>query len=141
VSEGAHTCAWPLFHCRDLDINPTILKLKGDIDILRMYLRTKNEVARLRHLKLLTVDEICMANKKNMKIVLKIKNQGQTSPTSNHRQTHKCYQKQYLLAACVQVKSPTIMLKRQQIPRNSSFIENIHQHCNCTVDVGQRQIV
>jgi len=38
------------------------LKLEGDLDILKMYLHTKNEVARLRHWKLLTVDEICMVN-------------------------------------------------------------------------------
>jgi len=27
-------------------INPVILKLEGDLDILKMYLQTKNEVAR-----------------------------------------------------------------------------------------------
>jgi len=32
-----------------------------DLDILKMYLHTENEVA-IRHLKLVTVDEICMAN-------------------------------------------------------------------------------
>jgi len=40
------------------------LKLEGDLNILKMYLYTKNEIARLRHSKLLTVDEICKANEK-----------------------------------------------------------------------------
>jgi len=40
------------------------LKLGGVLDILKMYYHTENEVARLRHSKLLTVDEICVANEK-----------------------------------------------------------------------------
>jgi len=40
------------------------LKLEGDLDILKMYLYTENEFAKLRHLKLLIMDEICMANEK-----------------------------------------------------------------------------
>jgi len=32
-------------------------KLEGDPDILKMYYHTENKVARLRHSKLLTVDE------------------------------------------------------------------------------------
>jgi len=40
------------------------LKLKGDLDILKMYLHTENEFARLNHSKLLMVDEICMASEK-----------------------------------------------------------------------------
>jgi len=40
------------------------LKLEGDLDILKMYLHAENEVARLRHSKLLTVDEICVINEK-----------------------------------------------------------------------------
>jgi len=43
------------------------LKLEGDLDILKMYLHTNNEVAMLRHSKLLMVDEICIANEKNSK--------------------------------------------------------------------------
>jgi len=43
------------------------LKLEGDLDILKMYLHTENEVVRLRHSKLLPVDEICMENEKNRK--------------------------------------------------------------------------
>jgi len=43
------------------------LKLEGNLDILKMYLHTKNEVARLRYSKLLMVDEICMANAKIQK--------------------------------------------------------------------------
>jgi len=58
------TSMWLLFHCCDLDINSMTLKLEGDLDILKMYFYTKNEVTRLKHSKLLTVDEICMANKK-----------------------------------------------------------------------------
>jgi len=65
VSKGAHTCARPLFRCCDLDVNPMTLKLEGDLDILKMYLHTENEVARLKHSKLLTVDEIRMANVQN----------------------------------------------------------------------------
>jgi len=68
----------------DLDINPMTLKLEGDLDILKMYLHIKNEVSRSKHSKLLTVDEIYMANEKNMKIALKVKGQGQMSPTSKH---------------------------------------------------------
>jgi len=40
------------------------LKLQGNLDILKMYLHTKNEVAGLRQWKLITVDEICMVNEK-----------------------------------------------------------------------------
>jgi len=40
------------------------LKLEGDLDILKIYIHTENEVARLRHSKVLTVDEICMENEK-----------------------------------------------------------------------------
>jgi len=46
------------------DINPMTLKLEGHLDILKMYLHTENEVATLRHSKLLVVDEICMVNEK-----------------------------------------------------------------------------
>jgi len=55
--------------CRfcDLTINPMTLKLLGDLDILKMYLYTENEVAMLRHSKLLTVDEIRMVNDKTRK--------------------------------------------------------------------------
>jgi len=59
------------------------LKPKGHLDILKMYLHTENKVAKLRHSKLLTVDKICIANEKNTKIALKVKGQGQMSPT-NH---------------------------------------------------------
>jgi len=36
----AQTYALPLFCDRDLEINPMILKLEGDLDILKMYLHT-----------------------------------------------------------------------------------------------------
>jgi len=39
----------PLLCCCDLDINPMTLNLEGDLDILKMYLHTENEVATLRH--------------------------------------------------------------------------------------------
>jgi len=40
-------------------------KLKGDLDILKMYLHSEYEVARrFRYSKILTVDEICMASEK-----------------------------------------------------------------------------
>jgi len=47
------------------------LKLKGDLDILKMYLHIPNEVATLRDSRLLVEDDMCMANK-NMKIALKV---------------------------------------------------------------------
>jgi len=47
VSEGAQTCALPLFCDRDLEI-----KLEGDLDILKMYLHTENEAASLKYSKL-----------------------------------------------------------------------------------------
>jgi len=59
------------------------LKLEDDLDIPKMCLHTENEVARLRRSKLLAVDDIGVANK-NTKIVLKVKGQGQMSPTFNH---------------------------------------------------------
>jgi len=43
------------------------LKLEGDRDILKMYLHTEHKVARLRHSKLLTVDEICTVNETTRK--------------------------------------------------------------------------
>jgi len=43
------------------------LKLEGELDILKMYLHTENEVARLRPSKLLTVDEITTANEQILK--------------------------------------------------------------------------
>jgi len=46
---GAQTYALPLFCERDLEINPVTLKLEGDLNILKMYLQTENEVAGLSH--------------------------------------------------------------------------------------------
>jgi len=43
---------WALFCNRDLEINPMTLKLKGDLDIVKIYLLTENETASLRHSKL-----------------------------------------------------------------------------------------
>jgi len=40
-------------HFCHLDINPRIVKCKGDLGILKMYLHTEHEVARLRHSKIL----------------------------------------------------------------------------------------
>jgi len=84
---STHKCA-PTFCCRDLDINPMTLKLKGDLDILKMYLQTENEVARLRHSKLLTLHEIGMAitsKMKNMKIT-----QDQRSNVINFQRLPAC---------------------------------------------------
>jgi len=53
------------------------LKLEGDLDILKMYLHIKNEITRLRHSKLLTLDEITSNMKKPEN-----KSQGERS-TSN----------------------------------------------------------
>jgi len=39
-------------------------KLEGDLDIQKMHLHTENEVATLRHLKLLIEDDICMISEK-----------------------------------------------------------------------------
>jgi len=65
------------------------LKLKGGLDILKMYLHVENKIAVLRHLRLLIIDETCKAyditsEMKNTQIALKVKGQGQKSPTSNH---------------------------------------------------------
>jgi len=57
------------------------LKLAGDLDILKMYLHTKDEVARFRCSKLITVDEICMVNEENTTIALRVK--GQRSDVTN----------------------------------------------------------
>jgi len=81
--KGAHTCARPLFCFRDLYINPLTLKLEGGLDILKMYLQTENEVAMLRHSKLLIEDDTCMAMK-NTNIALKVKGQGELSPIFSH---------------------------------------------------------
>jgi len=54
-----------------------------DLDILKMFLHTENEVAMLRHSKLLMEDDMCMANEKKYKIALKVKGQGQMSATFN----------------------------------------------------------
>jgi len=56
-----------------------------NLGILKMYLYTQNEVAKLRHSKLLTVDEICMANEKNTKIALKVKGQRSRSNVTNYQ--------------------------------------------------------
>jgi len=58
-------------------INPMTLKLEGDLDILRMYIHIENEVARLKHSKLLTVDEI------KDKIALRVKGQRSRSNITN----------------------------------------------------------
>jgi len=42
---GAQACALPLFCNRTLEINPMTLKLNSDLDSLKMYHHTKNEVA------------------------------------------------------------------------------------------------
>jgi len=71
---------WPLFCCCNLEMT---LKLDTDLSIPKMYLHAENEVATLRHSKLLT-DDMCMANEKNTEIALKVKVHGQMSPTFNH---------------------------------------------------------
>jgi len=53
------------------------LKLEGDLDILKKYLQTENKVARLRHSKLLIMDEMYMVNEKNTEIALRVKGQSQ----------------------------------------------------------------
>jgi len=45
------SCALLLFRCHDLDLEPMTLKLNHDLDILKMYLQTENEVARSSHSK------------------------------------------------------------------------------------------
>jgi len=83
-------CVVPLKVCRPTSgslyiYNPNTSKFEGDLDILKMYLYIENEVARLMHSKLPTVDDRDMyGNKKNRKIALKLKSQGQMSPTSIH---------------------------------------------------------
>jgi len=87
VSEGSTYLRAAALRCCDLDINQMTLKLEyglGGLDILKMYLHIENEIAMLRHSKFLIDDVICMANKKNTKIALKVKGQGQRSLTINH---------------------------------------------------------
>jgi len=60
------------------------LKLEGDLDVLKMYFHIENEVARLRHLKLLIMDEIYIWYYKCNEKKYEMKSQGQMSPTSNH---------------------------------------------------------
>jgi len=59
---------------RALDLGPMTLKLNRDLDILKMYLPAKNEVARLSHSKYIA------------RVLKKYENSshGQKSPTSNH---------------------------------------------------------
>jgi len=52
--KAAQTCALPLFCNHDLEIYPITLKLKGDLNILKMYPQTENKAASLRHSKLRT---------------------------------------------------------------------------------------
>jgi len=74
-----HTYVWLLFRCCDLDINPMTYKLEGDLNTLEMYLHTENEVAMLRHSKLLIEDDMFTANEKNTKTA-----ESQMSPTFNN---------------------------------------------------------
>jgi len=75
-------------HCgffggRDLDINSTTLKLEGDLDRLKVYLHTENEVARLRHSELLKLDETFIAitgERRSTNITAKVK--GHQLPTT-----------------------------------------------------------
>jgi len=69
VSEESTYLLAPLFCFRDLDINHMTLKLEGDLDILKRYLYTENEVPVLRHSKLLIEDNMCMANEKIRKYI------------------------------------------------------------------------
>jgi len=61
-------------------------KLEGDLDILKMYLYAENEVAMLRHSKLLIEDDMCTANGKNTKIAVRVKGQDKMSLTLSHFQ-------------------------------------------------------
>jgi len=83
---GAHTCARPLFCCCDVEINPMTFKLECDLDILTTYHRANNEVARLRHSKLLELHEISrpMSIKSEKKKKYENDSQSQMSPTFNH---------------------------------------------------------
>jgi len=47
----AQTRALLLLCSHDLEINPKTLKVEDDLDILKMYLHTKNETASLRRSK------------------------------------------------------------------------------------------
>jgi len=71
VSEGSTYLRAAAFCYPDLDINTMTLKLESDLDHLKMYLGTENEVARLRHSKLLMLDEICMAITSKMEKIRK----------------------------------------------------------------------
>jgi len=66
----------PVFSCRDLDLGPMTLKPDRDIDIPKTYLHTANEVARS------SLSEVIAYV--STKIVLRVKGQGQMSPTFKH---------------------------------------------------------
>jgi len=51
VSEGSTNLRAAVFCWRDLDLGPMTLKLDRDIDILKTYLNTENEVAGSNHSK------------------------------------------------------------------------------------------
>jgi len=73
---GEQTCARPFFCCDDLDFGPMTLKLDRNEYILTTYLRTEKEVARSSHSN--------VTASITTKIALKVKGQGQISPTSNN---------------------------------------------------------
>jgi len=60
-----------------------------------MYLYTKNDVAGLRHAKLLMMDEMCMVNEKNTKIALKVKGQRSRSNVTSLPTTSSVHHEAY----------------------------------------------
>jgi len=46
TSSFLRCCMLSLFRCRDLDLGLVILKLNRDLDIVKTYLHTENEVTR-----------------------------------------------------------------------------------------------
>jgi len=74
VSEGSTNLRAAVFCCHDLDVGPMTLKMDRNIDILKTYLHAI--VARSSHSTLIASI--------NTNIALKVKGQGQMSPTSNH---------------------------------------------------------
>jgi len=92
VSEGSIYLRSEDFSCRDLDINLMMtLELERDLHIMKMYLYTENEVARLRHLKLLIEDEMRMTNKKyenSSSLKVKVKCHQLSTTSSVHHGTY-----------------------------------------------------
>jgi len=112
----------PLFAAVTFDLGSTTLKLSRDLDVLKMYLQTENEVARSSHSQYIAWIEkvrnlLSRSNVTNFRSLLAFPMGHVFLPSYIHfrpvvfkvfcrqtyRRTDRCCQEQYLLAACEQV--------------------------------------